>query len=233
MKILHNSPLEVSINMILRYAPIVKKLKQLKKENPDLKVLEIGSGSKGVTRFFKHPVMGVDIEFQEHKSDLLTEVKIGREDKLPFREQTFDVVIAVDVLEHIPYHTRQKMLLEMRRVSKKHILMTHPVKWTEWDTRVLQTWPEQSATYQNIAEHRTYGLPGLWEIKSAFPTRYNYDIQTFDGQSAGLAYFIKLLERNLVGKIFARSALKILLPIFWLCKSDNRHVYFIEKGRAL
>ena len=45
-----------------KYAPVVKKLRELKKQNKNLKVLEVGSGSKGITRFFKHHITGIDIE---------------------------------------------------------------------------------------------------------------------------------------------------------------------------
>ena len=39
--ILYNSPLEVSINMKLRYAPVAARLKKLRMQNKSLKVLEV------------------------------------------------------------------------------------------------------------------------------------------------------------------------------------------------
>jgi len=108
MKILHNSPLECSVNTILRYRPIVRKLEKLKRENNNLKVLEIGSGSKGITRFYKHPVIGMDAEFQIYnKNNYLTEVVGDVTKEFAFKDGEFDVVVSVDMIEHIPKKKRK------------------------------------------------------------------------------------------------------------------------------
>ena len=46
------------------------------------------------------------------------------EDKLPFEDSFFDYVIATEVLEHVV--STEDVLLEMARVSKKHILVSIP-----------------------------------------------------------------------------------------------------------
>jgi len=37
------------------------------------------------------------------------------------------------------------------------------------------------------------------------------------------------MERNIMGKAFSRTMLKILMPFFALIKSKSRRVYYIEK----
>jgi len=224
--LLHNSPLEVSVNMKLRYDPIVKKLKQLKKMNSKLKVLEIGSGSKGVTRFFRHPVTGVDVEFQEHKDPLLTEIRLPAQKGLPFKNNEFDVVLSVDTVEHIPRKERDAALKEMLRVSNRHILLAYPARWTKWDERVLRKWPKDLDTYQNIKEHYDCGMPDGSEVERVFK---NCKIERRYGTAAGLTYAVKLLEKTLLGKILTRSFLKVGMPVFRRINAENRHVYFIEK----
>ena len=57
---------------------------------------------------------------------------------LPFRDETFDVVFMLDVLEHIK--KQDKAILEMKRVLKKngYLLITSPAlqfMWTKHDSR--------------------------------------------------------------------------------------------------
>ena len=226
-KALYNSPLEVSINMKARYGPIVKRLKRLKRYKRNLSVLEVGSGSKGITRFFKHPVTGVDVEFQEHKNKYLKEIKINFGDKLPFKKEGFDAVVAVDCIEHIPGKNRIAALKEMKRVSKKHIMITCPFKLDKWDKRVLKKWPKDSATYKNIKEHFDCGIPSPKEIRKAFG---DCDIEMHYGQHSAVAYWIKLMERSIVGKAFSRTILKPLSPILNNIKGTSRRYYYIKKA---
>ena len=191
MEILHNSQLEVSINMILRYSPVVARLKKIKKYNKNIKVLEVGSGSKGITRFFRHPVTGIDVEFQKHKNEYLTEVLINPNKKYPFKDNSFDVVVAVDSIEHIPRNKRKKALKEMLRISKKHIMITCPFTISRWDRKVLAEWPKHSATYKNVKEHLDCGIPNPGEVEDAFK---GCKISMIYGEHPAISYHIKLTE---------------------------------------
>ena len=226
LDVLHKSPLEVSINMKLRYMPVVSKLRKLRKQNKNLKVLEVGSGSKGITRFFDHPVTGMDIEFQEHKNKYLREIVSSATKKFPFKDNEFDVVVSVDNIEHIPKAKREKTLKEMLRVSNKHVIITCPFGMNKWDKKVLKKWPKNSATYKNINEHLDCGFPDPDKIVKPFKL---CKISMVYGTHPGLEYYIKLMERNIVGKAFARTLLKIFMPFFVSMKGKSRRFYFIEK----
>ncbi len=226
MKILYGSPLEISINTKIRYAPVVTKLRWLKNLNKNLKVLEVGSGSKGITRFFKHQIIGVDLEFQDYKNKYLNEVQIYPNKKYPFKDNEFDVVVAVDVIEHIPRKERKRVLKEMLRVSKKYIMITCPFTISRWDKKVLVNWPKSSETYKNIKEHIDCGIPNSKEIEESFK---GCRMNMIYGEHPAVAYYIKLMERNILGKVFARTALKMFIPILKLIKGKSRRYYFIDK----
>lgn len=226
-RMMHDSPLEVSVNMKLRYGPIVAELKRMKRTKPDLSVLEVGSGSKGITRFFRHPVTGVDVEFQEHKNKHLKEVIVKPDGKLPFPDRSFDAVISVDCIEHIPRPKRDRLMAEMKRVSKDSILITAPFEFTRWDRRVIERWPKDSPTYANIKEHQDAGVPAPEEIERTYEDcriRLNY------GEHPAVAYFIKWTEKTLPGKILSRTLLKPFFPLLSRIRGTARRFYFIRRA---
>ena len=146
--------------------------------------------------------------------------------KYPFKDNEFDAVVSVDCIEHIPKNAREKSLREMLRISNKHIIITCPFTISKWDRIVLSKWPKSSATYKNIKEHYDSGIPQPEEIEKVFK---NCKIRIAYGVHPGLEYYIKLMERNIAGKAFSRTALKIFMPLLELIKAKSRRVYFIEK----
>ena len=45
---------------------------------------------------------------------------------LPFENESFDAVTCLEVLEHLPQEDFRKGILELQRVSRKHIIITVP-----------------------------------------------------------------------------------------------------------
>lgn len=86
-------------------------------------VLEIGPGDQIVTSIMKKngiEVTTVDID-ERLRPDVLASV-----DSLPFPESAFDLVLCSEVLEHLPYEIFSKAIAELRRVSKKHVVIGLP-----------------------------------------------------------------------------------------------------------
>lgn len=86
-------------------------------------VLEIGPGIGIVTKFLKEvglKVTTVDID-PELKPDEIASVL-----NLPFRDNEFDLVLAAEVLEHLPFEDFQKALFEIKRVTKKDAIISLP-----------------------------------------------------------------------------------------------------------
>lgn len=91
----------------------------------------------------------------------------GRGDALPFRDAAFDVVVSVDVLEHVPAGRRPELLAELKRVASRAVILAAPFA----DPRVqraealLASFVAEACGYEQgqLAEHARYGLPGLDE----------------------------------------------------------------------
>ena len=97
---------------------IIKNLKN-KKE----KILEIGIGTKFLTENLKRMNYNVTTaDFDKNlKPDIIADVC-----KLPIKDNSYHLVCAFEVLEHIPFKNFKKALIEMKRVSKNKIFFSVP-----------------------------------------------------------------------------------------------------------
>jgi len=55
---------------------------------------------------------------------------------LPFSDSSFDIVLAAEVIEHIPHHVFPLVLSELQRVSRRHILISVPYKERMQNNRI-------------------------------------------------------------------------------------------------
>ena len=100
-----------------------------------LKILDIGCGT-GLTMNFLAPygeVTGLDVsedalEFCRQRG--LNNVTLGSADELPFDDNTFDLVFALDVLEHV--ENDYKAVQEIERVCKPNGLVLATVPAHQW-----------------------------------------------------------------------------------------------------
>lgn len=87
------------------------------------KVLEIGIGNKMVSSYLENH--GIQIETcdfdKELKPDYIADIR-----NLPLKDNSYELIIACEVLEHIPWQDVDKALSEMQRVTKKYVLISIP-----------------------------------------------------------------------------------------------------------
>ncbi len=86
-------------------------------------ILEIGIGNKIVTHYLKnanYKVTSCDYD-KNLEPDFVADVR-----KLPFGDNEFDTVLAYEILEHIPFSDFEKALEELKRASKKYVVISIP-----------------------------------------------------------------------------------------------------------
>ena len=114
---------------------IVSLLKDRTPGNP--RILEIGCGPGSLVKEFKailpgcQPV-GLDISFYALSNKIFPDLNLIRAcaSELPFQSNIFDMVMAFDVIEHLPYPYMGKILSEVIRVSKDTVdfMITVPLR---------------------------------------------------------------------------------------------------------
>lgn len=86
-------------------------------------VIEIGPGNSIITNHLRE--MGIKVTTVDIADDLKPDV-VADIRKLPFKDSSADVVVAFEVLEHIPYKDVPKALKELKRVAKHKVIVSVP-----------------------------------------------------------------------------------------------------------
>lgn len=107
------------ITRFISYFYQIDLVRQLKPNN----VLEIGIGNKTVLNYLKQN--GVKIETCDFDKELEPDYVADIRD-LPFEDNSYDVVMACEVLEHIPWKDVDKALSQLHRISKKYVIISIP-----------------------------------------------------------------------------------------------------------
>ena len=128
-------------------------------------VLEVGPGPglfKSNAQQFGLNIETVDID-PELKPDHL-----GSVTELPFADNSYDLVCAFQVLEHMPYADSLKAFSEMVRVSKHNVVLSLPNALKVWRLRIdlpqVFTW--QAMVRRPFAKPEVHVFDGqhFWEI---------------------------------------------------------------------
>ena len=221
----------------LRYLPVVSAIKKAKLI--DSKILEIGSGSLGITPYLKRSIDGIDVDFSGPQTKLLNKIK-GSAEKLPFHRNSYDVTIAVDILEHLEKDQRAKAIYEMLRIAKRLVVIVVPVgKLSEKQDRQLANYWQKIFQDKNqyFMEHLKNGLPQADEIlvsidKSLRQLDKKAQVTSFPS----LNLFVRnILMRTWISKnkylyyLYMKGYL-LFLPILRLANFGNcyRRVFMIE-----
>lgn len=86
-------------------------------------VLEIGIGNKFVNDYLKKT--GVEVSSVDIAADLSPDVVASVLD-MPFENDSFGTAMACQVLEHLPFELFPKALAEIRRVTRRYVLISLP-----------------------------------------------------------------------------------------------------------
>jgi hypothetical protein len=131
-------------------------------------VLEVGANRQRLLGDFlpDHRMLYTDLEPQENVEDFVAADACA----LPFVEQSYDAVVSLDVLEHIPPGLRTHAVAEMARVCVRMVVIGCPLDrpWVhEAEAAAHAVWRRYfDSAYPWLEEHEEHGLVDASQVKA-------------------------------------------------------------------
>ena len=203
---------------------------------PGETILDVGGGVDALNCFIKNKIVIANLK----SGDILV-----KGPKLPLKDDSFEVVTSIDVLEHINQKDRQLFINELLRVAKKKVIFSTPYGsdgHIESEVKLLKLFEENKKESFFLKEHVQKGLPQLKEIKDYLK---NLHSQIFFAGDYRLNFFLtkldlKSLKEPKLDKLFYwfKRFLNIVLNIFYFPfsvsgkekKYTNRVYLLVEKN---
>src|SRR3989344_8666272 len=144
-----------SADKLQRYLPFIPHLEG--------EILDVGGGIGNLYDLSGKKITVFDINENELKISRKKGLEAIQGDgiNLPFKDNSFDTVVSVATLEHIQKNKRSKFLEELKRVSKKKILIYTPYgkKGEEYDKKLYNFRKKIGREDKWTLEHIKNGLP--------------------------------------------------------------------------
>ena len=157
----------LNLDVELRYRAVYRALAPFVAHGTSL--LEVGSGAVSIGRYLRCRVTAVDNSFDLRRNSSTARVQ-GSACSLPFRDQAWDVICSIDMLEHIPPALRSVAIAEMVRVGRKIVAVAVPVGEAAYreDVWTHKYYIQHHGSPHRFAkEHVEYGLPSREGIITA------------------------------------------------------------------
>ena len=233
-----------NLDSALRYGPLIQSMKKHKSvKNNSVKIVEVGSGNRGISSYAKLPSYGVDINFNSAIDAGLQERIRASGENLPFEENDIDIVLSVDMLEHVAPEMRAAIVEQMFKVVSPDGLVYIAVpcgKLSEQaDTRVNDAFIKaKGKAHPMLVDHVEHGLPSKNEIQSlldGFCKDHDFGLKMIENTpiwlwEMNLMFFA--VERWLPGlRHFQRLILQPLFPVLsrWKSKNNYRVIFICTK----
>jgi SAM-dependent methyltransferase len=202
----------------IRYLPIVDEIKRM---GSAVSILDVGSGGLGIAPYLKRNVVGLDTHFSPPFDARLIQKK-GSALDIPFPDKSFDVVISVDMFEHIPPDSRTKAIREMMRVAKQKVIIAVPCgEMSHKQDKMLEDYYREmySRSYRFLDEQIEYGLPQKSEFailirKIAKSSRRKFKMKSLGNEGLALRFFLMKgwITKNPITDFLNRKVLLLAIP---------------------
>jgi hypothetical protein len=134
-------------------------------------------------------------------------------DLLPIDDDSFDVSVCIDTLEHLPREGRLKLLKELMRVARRAVIVCAPLGTGErmcYEKKLLASGVLWGEMQSYLAEHVKYGLPTpneVRELSEIFSANVLYEGDFRKVRRVRKAFAYSLLALQILGNM--------LLDISW------------------
>lgn len=209
----------------LRYYPVVEKLNKSKFSKEA--VLEVGSGTNGISDFYKGEVIGVDADFSKTSTDQNPNIRHlkGLITVLPFTSNKFHFVVCMDTLEHLSDSLRTEAVKELLRVTRKDGVVFLGFPTGNLSARVegwINYWFKRIHQKEHVwlLEHKKLGLPNEESVLLAVKENgiKSEGVTILKNANLFMWFLIHWFFTVHPSKIYSRILKYGYVPIFYLLK---------------
>ena len=137
-------------------------------------ILDVGGQLNALSQFLSGKKVTVaNLSGSQEKSEVII-----RGEKLPFKNNSFDCVCAIDVLEHIGGKDRQGFIRELLRVTSKKVVLSFPIgtpDHVKYEKGLQEHLAKKGMDVTYLKEHIKFILPSVEQIKKIC-SGLNYDL---------------------------------------------------------
>ncbi len=197
-------------------------------------VLDAGCGDGRVTMALArgHDVVGVDVSCNALNREARRSRVASVLTALPFRDESFDLVLVSEVIEHIPADVLPQVLQELRRTAKKYVLITVPYRETLEDASVRCQCGFVFHKWGHLKRYDERALVSLYQDMTACAVRLLGPSKPADpgwlkriGQSWGGRHAVPDADTicpRCCGRLFETSAVNWVSTVCYYSGSDRR-----------
>ena len=128
------------------------------------KILDIGCAKGFMLYDFrqynpKFEIAGIDISqyaVDNAKAEVKEYLQVASADDLPFEDDSFDLVIAINTIHNLEREACKKALQEMMRVSKKHAFTVNDAYNNAEEKQRMDAWNLTGMTYMSVEEWKAF-----------------------------------------------------------------------------
>lgn len=158
-----NSRKPKALNLFLPYDVYERHRKVGNLLAPGESVLDVGGQLGYLAQFSRvSKIVVANLASSVEQSDVVV-----KGNKLPFGNNSFWTVVAIDVLEHIPKVDRAQFIKEVVRVAQDSVILSFPIgtpKHIVYEKQLMTELAKKGEDQTYLKEHVKYGLPTPGEI---------------------------------------------------------------------
>lgn len=157
----------LNLDVALRYRAVARLIRP--EVRPDTQLLEVGAGAVSIGSHLGCRSTAVDTMF-DSSAGKYTDRVLASVNCLPFPDKSWDIVISIDMLEHIPPQHRNRAIQEMVRVTRSLFILAVPVGEAAFqqDIELHEYYISQHGQpHRFTREHIEFGLPTLGETMAS------------------------------------------------------------------
>lgn len=204
------------IDIAMRYHPIAQLLRQ--NTSPQLRILEAGAGGKGITAFHPVPITALDIRHADNcDSSLINQVTASSE-HIPLADNSFDILISVDMFEHLDSKARAATLCEFFRTAAQGgtIFIAVPCgKLASFHEKALNALYKiaRKKDHPWLKEHIDNGLPETKELYNQIQEICGKDSRIMVKDNVNIfLWFWLFIVRSMLPSVIRRPVMQSLFP---------------------